>query len=156
MAAQLAVGGGGVVVGGLGVAKPTSRTSSFEIENLLKTAEQVSAVPENRWDNQEEEQEDGDLLKPGNWETGNGGNQTQTQLSRPPMTPSTAPHNPTPFSMYIFTTPLLRPTGTCHLEGKSNCFELAKRKRKLLKRAPNTTFSCGWAKGMGCSSSLVL
>ncbi|XP_039488478.1 protein still life, isoforms C/SIF type 2 isoform X7 [Drosophila santomea] len=47
MAAQLAVGGmggmggvGGVVVGGLGVAKPTSRTSSFEIENLLKTAEQ--------------------------------------------------------------------------------------------------------------------
>jgi len=55
MAAQLAVGGGGVVVGGLGVAKPTSRTSSFEIENLLKTAEQVSAVPENRWDNQEEE-----------------------------------------------------------------------------------------------------
>jgi len=141
MAAQLAVGGGGVVVGGLGVAKPTSRTSSFEIENLLKTAEQVSAVPENRWDDQEEE--DGDR-------------ETQTQLSRPPMTPSTAPHNPTPFSMYIFTTPLLRPTGTCHLEGKSNCFELAKRKRKLLKRAPNTTFSCGWAKGMGCSSSLVL
>ncbi|XP_039488484.1 protein still life, isoform SIF type 1 isoform X13 [Drosophila santomea] len=49
MAAQLAVGGmggmggvGGVVVGGLGVAKPTSRTSSFEIENLLKTAEQVT------------------------------------------------------------------------------------------------------------------
>jgi len=69
MAAQLAVGGGGVVVGGLGVAKPTSRTSSFEIENLLKTAEQVSAVPENRWDDQEEE--DGDR-------------ETQTQLSRPP------------------------------------------------------------------------
>lgn len=56
MAAQLAVGGGvgvgvggvggggagGMMVGGLGVAKPTSRTSSFEIENLLKTAEQVS------------------------------------------------------------------------------------------------------------------
>lgn len=39
--AQLSVGivGG---VAGLGVAKPTSRTSSFEIENLLKTAEQVS------------------------------------------------------------------------------------------------------------------
>jgi len=56
MAAQLAVGGvGGVVVGGLGVAKPTSRTSSFEIENLLKTAEQVSAVPENRWYDHEEE-----------------------------------------------------------------------------------------------------
>ncbi|XP_034104904.1 protein still life, isoform SIF type 1 isoform X6 [Drosophila albomicans] len=35
---QLAVGAGGV--SGLGVAKPTSRTSSFEIENLLKTAEQ--------------------------------------------------------------------------------------------------------------------
>ncbi|KAL7732518.1 hypothetical protein ACLKA6_019157 [Drosophila palustris] len=37
--AQLSVGivGG---VAGLGVAKPTSRTSSFEIENLLKTAEQ--------------------------------------------------------------------------------------------------------------------
>ncbi|XP_043071623.1 protein still life, isoform SIF type 1 isoform X10 [Drosophila grimshawi] len=37
--AQLAVGAGGVI-SGLGVAKPTSRTSSFEIENLLKTAEQ--------------------------------------------------------------------------------------------------------------------
>ncbi|XP_034104905.1 protein still life, isoform SIF type 1 isoform X7 [Drosophila albomicans] len=37
---QLAVGAGGV--SGLGVAKPTSRTSSFEIENLLKTAEQVT------------------------------------------------------------------------------------------------------------------
>ncbi|KAM8710414.1 hypothetical protein ACLKA7_017091 [Drosophila subpalustris] len=39
--AQLSVGivGG---VAGLGVAKPTSRTSSFEIENLLKTAEQVT------------------------------------------------------------------------------------------------------------------
>ncbi|KAH8365663.1 hypothetical protein KR093_003169 [Drosophila rubida] len=35
---QLAVGAGGVSA--LGVAKPTSRTSSFEIENLLKTAEQ--------------------------------------------------------------------------------------------------------------------
>ncbi|XP_043071617.1 protein still life, isoforms C/SIF type 2 isoform X4 [Drosophila grimshawi] len=39
--AQLAVGAGGVI-SGLGVAKPTSRTSSFEIENLLKTAEQVT------------------------------------------------------------------------------------------------------------------
>ncbi|XP_030081837.1 protein still life, isoforms C/SIF type 2 isoform X10 [Drosophila hydei] len=40
--AQLAVGagGGGGIISGLGVAKPTSRTSSFEIENLLKTAEQ--------------------------------------------------------------------------------------------------------------------
>ncbi|XP_030081835.1 protein still life, isoforms C/SIF type 2 isoform X9 [Drosophila hydei] len=42
--AQLAVGagGGGGIISGLGVAKPTSRTSSFEIENLLKTAEQVT------------------------------------------------------------------------------------------------------------------
>ncbi|XP_017861783.1 PREDICTED: protein still life, isoform SIF type 1 isoform X10 [Drosophila arizonae] len=47
--AQLAAGagagvgvGGGGIISGLGVAKPTSRTSSFEIENLLKTAEQVT------------------------------------------------------------------------------------------------------------------
>lgn len=69
----------------------------------------------------------------------------------PPLAPLAPPSPlspaPDPPPLLEFLPPAPRPTGTCHLEGKSNCFELAKRKRKLLKRAPNMTVA-GWLLGV--------